>query len=65
MATIAIHLPDDQAEILATLARRLNVTVEGLATAAVRELLAKPDEQFSRAAREVLEKNAELYRRLA
>jgi hypothetical protein len=31
----------------------------------VEELIAKPDEKFEEAARHVLEKNAELYRRLA
>jgi antitoxin FitA len=65
MTTIAIQLPDDQAERLVSVAQRLQVTVEQLAAAGVLDLLAVPDEQFNQAAREVLEKNAELYRRLA
>jgi hypothetical protein len=36
-----------------------------LARTGVEELLANPDEKFDEAARYVLEKNAELYRRLA
>jgi predicted transcriptional regulator len=65
MTTIAIRLPDDQAERLEVLARRHNVSVEDLASAHILELLKKPDEQFEQAARYVLQKNAELYRRLA
>jgi hypothetical protein len=65
MATLALRLPDDKAERLAELARRLNVSVEELATAGVLDLLAKPDERFEEAARYVLQKNAELYQRLA
>ena len=44
---------------------RLNVSVNDLAMAAVRDLIARPDEEFERAAARVLEKNRELYRRLA
>ena len=65
MTTIAIQLPEDQAKRLASLANRLQVTVEQLATAGVLDFLAVPDQQFNQIAKEVLEKNAELYRRLA
>jgi predicted transcriptional regulator len=65
MVTVAIQLPDEQAERLAVLAERLHLSPQELATAHVLDLLAKPDERFEEAARYVLEKNAELYRRLA
>jgi hypothetical protein len=65
MTTITIHLPNDQAERLAALAHRLQLSVEELATAKVQELLEQPDEQFQQYLRRVLEKNRELYRRLA
>jgi hypothetical protein len=65
MVTLAIQLPDEQARELAALASRLRVTVEELATAQVLDLLAKPEERFAQAARYVIEKNRELYRRLA
>jgi hypothetical protein len=50
---------------LAEEARRLNVSAEELAAAAVRDLLGQRDADFERAATRVLEKNRELYRRLA
>ena len=65
MTTIAIRLPDEEAKRLASVADRLQVTVEQLATAGVLDLLAAPDDQFNQIVKEVLEKNAELYRRLA
>ena len=63
MTTIAIELPDDQVKRLTSAAQRLQVSVEQLAAAGVLNLLATPDDQFKQAAKEVLEKNAELYRR--
>jgi hypothetical protein len=50
---------------LAEEAKRLGVRVEDLAAAAVQDLLAQPDPTFQEAASRVLEKNRELYRRLA
>jgi predicted transcriptional regulator len=65
LTTISIQVSDEQAKRLAALAERFNLTVEELAGASVRELLAKPDERFEEIARRVLQKNEELYRRLA
>ena len=50
---------------LAETAKRLNVSADELAAAAVRDLVAGTDQEFSRIAARVLEKNRELYRRLA
>jgi len=50
---------------LAEVARRLNVSPDELAAAAVRDLVAGADEEFTRVAERILEKNRELYRRLA
>ena len=50
---------------LAEAAKRLNVSADDLAAAAVRDLVAGLDEEFSRVAARVLKKNRELYRRLA
>lgn len=63
--TISIHLPDDAERKLADAAKRLNVRVEDLAAAAVRELVTPPAEDFEAAAQRVLAKNRDLYRRLA
>ena len=50
---------------LAVVAARLNVSAEELAAAALRDLLTAPEPDFQEAAARVLEKNRELYRRLA
>lgn len=62
---LKIELDAQQAERLQDAARRLNVPVNELAKAAINDLLAKPESDFGRAAARVLEKNAELYKRLA
>jgi hypothetical protein len=46
-------------------AKRLNVSANELAAAAVRDLVTGTDEEFSKIAARVLEKNHEIYRRLA
>jgi len=61
----AIPLPGDLEKELNRLAQELNVPAADLAAAAVRDLLARPAPEFEEAARRVLAKNAELYRRLA
>ena len=50
---------------LAAVSARLNVSAEDLAAAALRDLLTKREADFEAAAGSVLEKNRELYRRLA
>ena len=63
--TLNLELDEQLVGRLEGIARRLNVSVNDLAKAAINDLLAKPDSDFERAAARVLEKNAELYRRLA
>lgn len=65
MSAITINLPEERLRLLQELAARLGVSPEDLARVGVEELLANSDEKFDEAARHVLEKNAELYRRLA
>ncbi len=62
---IAIELSANQALALADSAERLQVSEAELATAAVRDLVAQPRAHFDAAAEQVLNKNQELYRRLA
>jgi hypothetical protein len=62
---VAIELPTAQATQLEKEARRLGVSAEELARAAVTDLLAAPDAAFQAAAKRVLAHNLELYRRLA
>ena len=63
--TISLDLTGDAERQLAETARRLNIPVRDLAAAAVRDLLARPAEDFERAAEYLLTKNERLYRRLA
>lgn len=65
MATITISLPADRLEQLKVIADRFQVAPEVLIRASIEELLTRPEEDFLKALDYVLEKNAELYRRLA
>ena len=62
---LSVQLTPQQEQQLAALAERLQVAPEALAAAALRDLLEQRSAEFERAATRVLEKNAELYRRLA
>ena len=63
--TIAIDLNSQQEQALVDVAKELQVTAVDLATAAVRDLVAQRSSDFEVAAQRVLDKNSELYRRLA
>ena len=62
---LSIDLSPAQADRLRLEAERLGLTPEDLAKAAIAGLLATTAEDFKAAADRVLQKNAELYRRLA
>ncbi len=62
---LAIELPPAQAEKLRDEATRLGLAPEELARAAVADLLDTPDAEFRAATTRILNKNQELYRRLA
>ncbi|HEV8119526.1 MAG TPA: DNA-binding protein [Candidatus Polarisedimenticolia bacterium] len=62
---LSVELTGVEEQKLAEEARRLNVSPDELAAAAVHDLLSQRDADFERAATRVLEKNRELYRRLA
>ena len=65
MTTIAIPLSDDRVAQLRQWAEQAGLAPEEFLRRRVEQLLDRPDEQFHKAAAHVLEKNAELYRRLA
>jgi antitoxin FitA len=62
---ILLQLDEVQSERLQELARELKVDANELAKAAINDLVSRPADDFDRAVRYVLEKNRELYRRLA
>ena len=65
MEVFTITLPQDQTERLRELAREAGVSPEQLLRASVEEWLDRPGRDFAAAAAYVLEKNRDLYRRLA
>ncbi len=62
---LAFELPPTQANRLRQEADRLGVAPDELAKAALTDLLASQAPEFEAAARRILERNRELYRRLA
>jgi antitoxin FitA len=65
MTNITIAIPDDHLLKLQEIAARFQVTPEELVRVSLQEILSRPEEAFQRAASYVLQKNAELYQRLA
>lgn len=63
--SISFDLDDEQSKRLEARAKELGVDPRELAKAAVNDLLARPADDFDRAAKLVLDKNRELYRRLS
>jgi transposase-like protein len=65
MDIFTVELPEVQAQQLRELAREAGVSPEQLLRAGVEEWLNRPGRDFAEAAAYVLQKNRELYRRLA
>lgn len=65
METITIALSEPTLRKLKELAREANIAPEELVQASVEEWINRPTDDFARVAHRVLQKNAELYRRLA
>ncbi|MGH7173189.1 MAG: DNA-binding protein [Gemmataceae bacterium] len=65
MTTISIPLSDERVAQLRKWAEQSGLSPEEFLRRRVERLLEPPDEQFRQAADYVLQKNAELYRRLA
>lgn len=65
MATLTISLSDEELRRLEALGKRDGLTVEQLVRLSISNLINQPDEAFRIAAKLVMAKNAELYRRLS
>lgn len=65
MTAITIPLTEEQLRQLQARAQQAGVAPEELARTSLEMWLNRPPEEFLEAARYVLQKNAELYRRLA
>ena len=65
MTTMTLQIDDAKAGALREKAQRVGLEAEQLLAASIDDLIGKPDTDFDEAARRVLLKNRELYRRLA
>lgn len=65
MASITINLPDEQLQKIQKLAQESQVSPETLLQASIENWLSSPKNEFNEAVSYVLQKNTELYRRLA
>jgi antitoxin FitA len=65
MTSIAIDISDEQLQKLQQLAQENSISLEELLRACIEEWLSHPKKDFTQAASYVLQKNAELYKRLA
>jgi antitoxin FitA len=65
MTSIVVPITEEKLKELKRRATEYNISPERLVQAAVDELLIRKDDKFNRALEYVLEKNKELYKRLA
>lgn len=65
MATVKVPLSDEEMRRLEELSKREGLTVEQVARLGIHDFISQPDEAFRASAKRVMEKNTELYRRLA
>lgn len=65
MKVLELQLPEQTASKLQEAAERLSVSPEQLSILSIEEKLAQFEDEFRRSAQYTLQKNADLYRRLA
>ncbi len=65
MATITVSLSDEEMRRLEELSKREGLTVEQIVRLGINDFIGQPDDSFRAVVRRVMEKNAELYRRLS
>ena len=65
MKVLELQLPEQTASKLKEAAERLSVSPEQLSIQSIEEKLSQLEEEFGRSAEYTLQKNADLYRRLA
>ncbi|MDC8450432.1 MAG: ribbon-helix-helix protein, CopG family [Nitrospira sp.] len=65
MVPLTISLSDEEMRRLEELSNREGLTVEQMVRLGINDFIGQPDDSFRAAARRIMEKNAELYRRLS
>ena len=65
MTRIIVEIDDNKAAILEDKAKKFGLLPEQFVSASIEDLISQPEPDFEEAIRKVLEKNRELYERLA
>ncbi len=65
MATVTVSLSDEEMRRLEELSKREGLTIEQMVRIGIHDFIGQPDESFRAATARIMQKNAELYRRLA
>lgn len=65
MTTITLDIPEERLKLLVERAKELGITAEDLIRLSIAELLQRPTPEVQQAMTYLVQKNADLYRRLA
>ena len=65
MPDLTVTLSSEEVQRLEELSKREGLTVAQIVQLGIKDLISQPEERFQAITRRVMEKNAELYRRLA
>jgi len=65
MPDLTVTLSSEEVQCLEELSKREGLTVAQIVQLGIKDLISQPEERFQAVARRIMEKNAELYRRLA
>jgi predicted DNA-binding protein len=65
MTAVTLSLSDEEMRRLEELSKSEGLTVEQMVRLGINDFIGQPDESFRTVVRRVMEKNAELYRRLS
>ena len=65
MTRIIVEIDDNKAAILEDKAKKFGLLPEQFVSASIEDLISQPEPEFEEAMRKVLDKNRELYERLA
>ena len=65
MTTITLSLEDEKVQKLKKTAESYGLKLEQFVIASIKDLISQPEPEFTEAVKKVLQKNKELYKRLA
>lgn len=65
MARIIVEIDDSRVAILREKAKRFGLLPDQFVTASIEDLISRPEPDFDEAMRKIMDKNKELYKRLA